>query len=240
LHHVVVESWARRASLVHARDARIKLLVLLVYLVALATTPRLTALTASGYAALAVAAILLARLPAVSVLVRAAIVLPFSGTFAIFSLLAGNTAQAANLVAKSYLSAAAVLVLIGATPLDRLLAALESFGAPRLLTLVVQFLYRYLFVISEQAQHMRLAAECRGSGSRRWRFRAAAGAVTVLFARSYVRAEGIHQAMLARGFTGQTRMLASPRIGVRDALFFTAGVSLILALRLLPGMLWSR
>ena len=31
-------------------------------------------------------------------------------------------------------------------------------GAPRFLLMVAQFLYRYLFVISEEAQHMRKAA----------------------------------------------------------------------------------
>lgn len=217
-----------------------KLLVLLAYLVALATTSRLPAAAVACYLGLLAGGILVGRLPAGALLMRAAIVLPFSAAFAGFALLAGDSARAASLLVKSYLSAAAVLVLVGTTPLPRLLRGLESLGVPRLLALVVQFLYRYLFVISEQAQHMRLAAQCRGSGRHGLRFRAAASTLAVLFARSYGRAEGIHQAMLARGFSGQTQLLSSARIGTRDLLFLAAGLSLILALRLSLEALWSR
>jgi cobalt/nickel transport system permease protein len=237
VHHVVIERWSQGASLLHARDARAKVIVLLAFLIALATTQRLSPVACAGYAALAVAGILLGRLPLAPLLLRAAIVLPFSAAFAAFSLIAGEAPRAASLLVKSYLSAAAVLVLVGTTPLAKLLRGLESLGAPRLLTLVVQFLYRYLFVVSEQAQHMRLAALCRGAGRRRLGFRAAAGALAVLFARSYGRAEGIHQAMLARGFAGRTRLLSSARIGARDVLFLAAGLSLVLALRLSLGVL---
>ena len=239
MHHVVIERWSRGASPLHARDARAKAILLLAFLVALATTRRLSPAAIGGYAALAVGGILLGRLPLAGLLARAAIVLPFSATFAALSWIAGDAARAVSLLVKSYLSAVAVLVLVGSTPLPKLLRGLESLGAPRLLTLVVQFLYRYLFVISEQAQHMRLAALSRGSRRPPLQFRAAAGAVAVLFARSYGRAEGIHQAMLARGFSGHIRLLADTRAGLRDALFLAAGVSLVVALRLSLGAPWN-
>ena len=136
------------------------------------------------------------------------------------------------LLVKSYFSAAAVLVAAGSTPLPKLLWGFEALGAPRFLILVVQFLYRYLFVISEQAQHMRLAAQCRGSASRGLGFRRAAGAIAVLFARSYARAEGIHDAMLARGSAGEIRLLAGPRAGGRDFAFFAFGIAVIAAVRI--------
>ena len=239
MHHVVIEKWSRGTSPLHVRDARVKVVLLLALLIALATTPQLSPAAILCYAALVVAAVLLGRLPAASLWLRAAVVLPFSATFAAVSLLTGDAPRAVSLLVKSYFSAAAVLVLVGTTPLPKLLRGLESLGAPRLLTLVVQFLYRYLFVISEQAQHMRLAALCRGPGRHPLQFRAAAGAIAVLFARSYGRAEGIHQAMLARGFSGHTQLLASTRAGARDALFLAAGLSLILALRISLGALWN-
>jgi energy-coupling factor transporter transmembrane protein EcfT len=100
---------------------------------------------------------------------------------------------------------------------------------------VVQLLYRYLFVISEQAQHMRLAARSRGSASgarwRRWRFRAAAGALAVLFARSYRRADGTYKAMLSRSFHGRLHLLAAPKPAWGDALFVVLGVVAPVGLR---------
>jgi cobalt/nickel transport system permease protein len=102
------------------------------------------------------------------------------------------------------------------------------------LVLVAQFLYRYLFVISEQAQHMRLAAASRQGipgVHRRSRFRAAAGALAVLFARSYYRAEGIDRAMLARGFSGRFPLLTPLRLKVADGLFLVAMVAFLILVR---------
>ena len=71
---------------------------------------------------------------------------------------------------------------------------------------------------------MRKAAASRGAtaaglAGNRERFRAAAGALAVLFARSYGRAEEIHRAMLARGFPGHFRTLGTRRFQSADVLF---------------------
>ena len=236
MHHAVLDRWSRGSSLLHARDARVKILLLLAFLAALVTTPRSAPFWLAGYGAAVLAGVVMAGLPLMAVLLRAAVVLPFSVTFAGISLLAGDSPRAGALVMKSYLSAAAVLVVVGSTPLPRLLRSLERLRVPRFLLLVVQFLYRYLFVISEQAQHMRLAAQSRGG----WRFRTAAGAVAVLFARSYARAEGIHHAMLARGFQGTVTPLAPERAGWKDWALLAGGLVAVAALRFGAEGVWSR
>ncbi|MGE5646290.1 MAG: energy-coupling factor transporter transmembrane component T family protein [Acidobacteriota bacterium] len=232
MHHVVLERWSRGASPLHARDARVKILAALAWLAAIGTTAHISPLIAGCYAAALVAAAAVARLPVGGVLLRAAAVLPFSATFALMSVVAGDNARAAALVSKSYLSAVTVLVLAGTTPLPKLLGGFEWLRVPRALTLVVQFLYRYLFVISEQAQHMRMAALSRALQSRKTRV-AMAGAVATLFARSHARAEGIHAAMLARGFAGRIEPLAAARIGAADVLFLLTGLLLAAGLRVL-------
>jgi cobalt/nickel transport system permease protein len=222
VHHVLVDQWSHGSTPLHRRDPRAKILALLAFLVVLATTPAYAALTLSIDAALLLAGILIAGLPAWNLLLRAMAVLPFSLTFGLISWLAGDHVRAIGLVEKSYLSTVSVLLLVGTTPLPALLNGLESLGAPRLLVLVAQFLYRYLFVISEQAQHFRLAAACRQGPPRkhqRSRFRAAAGALAVLFARSYYRAEGIHRAMMSRAFSGRFRLLRPLRFRTMDAVF---------------------
>ena len=233
MHHVLVDQWSQRSSPLHARDPRAKVLVLLILLVSLATTAPDAVLTLAIYAALLVSGILLAGLPLAGLLLRAMAILPFSLTFGLITWLAGDGWRAIGLVEKSYLSTAAVLLVVGTTPLPRLLGGLEAMGTPRLLVLLGQFLYRYLFVISEQAQHVRVAAACRAGASktqRQSRFRAAAGALAVLFARSYYRAEGIHRAMMSRAFSGRFALLNPLRFGVIDACFtFAIGALLILA-----------
>ena len=233
MHHVVLERWSRRESTLHCRDPRAKAVALVIFLVIVATTHRSFAGAACAYFLLLVALLVWARLPLLAVLARAALVLPFTLVFALISVVAGDPHRAILLMGKSYLSALAVLLVVGTTPLPRLLRAFESLGAPRFLLMVAQFVYRYLFVIAEEAQHMRVAAASRGaSASPAARFRAAAGALAVLFARSYARAEAIHRAMLARGFEGRFRLLSVLRFGWADAVFLLLAVAAPLAVRL--------
>ncbi|HEY7337848.1 MAG TPA: energy-coupling factor transporter transmembrane component T [Bryobacteraceae bacterium] len=234
MHHVVVERWSRAASPLHSLDARSKLGVLLAFLIAVSTTPARAQLAFCAYAALIVAAMTASRLPLGGLARRAALVLPFSATFAAITWWSGEPLRAAALAEKSFLSGLAALLLIATTPLTQLLAALETLRAPRLFILVIQFLYRYLFVISEQAQHMRLAARSRSSaGSARvLHFQAAAGAVGVLFARSWERADGIYNAMLARGFSGRFSSAVRPHFHARDFAFFGVAFAICAGIRL--------
>ena len=67
MHHVVVERWSRGSSFLHARDARAKLGIVFVFLIAVSTTPVRQHLAYAGYAALLLAAVAAARLPVASV-----------------------------------------------------------------------------------------------------------------------------------------------------------------------------
>jgi len=229
LHHVVLERWSQGASVMHRRDPRAKIAALLVFLVVLATAHRALPVLGLALVVLLSAVLIWARLPLVGALARAAIVLPFALVFAAVCWLSGDPARGFALLLKSYLSALAVLLVVSTTPFPALLRGIEMTGAPRFLLMVAQFLYRYLFVISEEAQHMSKAAASRGatvgsfvagrSKGRSARFRAAAGALAVLFARSYGRAEDIHRAMLARGFLGRLQPFQALRFRKTDAVF---------------------
>ncbi len=238
MHHALaVDRWSRGASPLHARDARAKLGAALAFLIAVSTTRPGAHLAFGLYAVLIVAAAALARLPIAALARRAALVLPFSATFAAITWWSGDPARALALAEKSLLCGFAALLLIATTPVNDLLRALEWLAVPRPLILVIQFLYRYLFVISEQAQHMRLAAQCRrGTGVRRSRsaarFSAAGGALGVLFARSWERADGIYRAMLARGFNGHFPRLAPLRFSTADAVFVILVASVAIGIRL--------
>jgi len=235
MHHVILERWSRAESVLHRRDPRIKLVAVLVFLAVVATTTPLAWRCFAVYAGVLVVATRLAGLPLVGLISRAALVLPFCAVFAITTWLIGDHARAVGLIEKAFLSAWTGLWLAGTTPLPRLLRAAEWLGVPRMLILVIQFLYRYLFVLSEQGQHMRLAASCRAgvNGAGRALFRAAAGALAVLFARSYQRADGIHRAMQSRGFTGAFPAVALGHMTVADAGFLALALIPVIVVRLL-------
>lgn len=232
MHHATVERWSRAGGWLHARDPRAKIAVLLVMLVAAASQNSGFEYAAPVYLLILLLAAATTRLPLGAILSRSALVLPFSFTFALITALAGDPRRAGMLVAKSYLSALAALLLIATTPLPLILNGLAAFRLPPYLVTVTQFLYRYLFVVSEEAQHMRVALAARGSktiaAARNLGFRAASGIVASLFARSYLRAQRIHDSMLSRGFSGALPSLQEMRFRPAD-LVFGAGAAIAIA-----------
>jgi len=219
----MLEPPARGGGPLDGRDARSKLVPLLIFLVVVSTARRAFPESAAALGLLLAAACIWARIPLVAALRRAAVILPFTVFFAIVCWMGGEPARGLVLAVKSYLSCLAVWLVVATTPLPGLLGGFESLGAPRFLLMVAQFVYRYLFVISEEARQMGQAAVARGGSAAgafgRLRFRAAAGALAVLFARSYQRAGEIHHAMLARGFRGRMRTFDPPRFRKADAAF---------------------
>lgn len=204
----LVEHWSRTGGArgpgpLHALDGRAKLAVLLVFLVCVGLTPVRATGPLTAYAICLLGVALVSRLPLLGLLSREAYALPFIAPFALIAWWTVSTSQAAGLTAKSLLSLFAVLLVAASTPLPELVVSLEFWRVPRTLLLVVQFLYRYLFLIPAQAAQMRQAALCRGGRAFGWAgWAASAGAVGVLFVRSWERADVIYQAMLARGFQG--------------------------------------
>ena len=223
-------------SLLHRRDPRAKLAAAALFLIVLGTAHRNLPALAAALAFLLGAGLVLAKLPIGGALLRSTVVLPFTLIFGAICWVGGDPGRGIAIVLKSYLSALAVLLLVSTTPLPDLLQALESFGTPRFLLMVAQFIYRYLFVISEEAQHMSKAAASRGATAasltgNRDRFRAAAGALAVLFARSYGRAGDIHRAMLARSFPGRFRTLGTRHFQAADAIFLSVSAATPIAVR---------
>jgi cobalt/nickel transport system permease protein len=215
LRFAAVDEWSLRDSVLHRRDPRAKIVASLLLLVAIGRGSLFPP------AALLAAGVALAQLPAGPLLMRAAVVLPFALTFALGGIFAGRAEAALYLVLRSYISAICVLLLMGTTPLPALLEGLRRMGAPPLLLEVIQFVHRYLYLIAEQAKRMAIAATARGA---RRTFTAVAGSVGVLFARSYDRAEAIHRAMLARGYTGSMPARAPLQFTAADAALITVAL----------------
>lgn len=218
LKHLAIERWSRQASPIHRLDARAKMLAALAVLlsIALSESPAVHGACFLLVSLLALAA----RLPLLPLLFRGLVVVPFVGGIALLNLWGGDPARAALILWRAYLSAFAVVLVLATTPFPKLLAGLESLGVPRFFLMVLHFLYRYLFVLYEQAQNIRRARACRAPRPHGGQMRkSAVGAIAVLFARSHARAEGIHRAMLARGFDGHFRLLETSRFAGWDWLF---------------------
>jgi cobalt/nickel transport system permease protein len=207
LRFAAVDEWSHKNTFLHQLDPRAKIVATLIVLFAV-SRGNLLAPTAFILAGVA-----FGKLPIGAVLLRACVALPFAFSFAVATALSGHAQSGLVLAIRSYVSALAVLVLIGTTPLPSILEGFRRLGAPAVLLEVIQFVHRYLFLLAEQTQRMATAARARGA---RRSFAAIAGSVGVLFARSYDRAEAIHRSMLARGYTGSLPSRERLRFGAPD------------------------
>jgi cobalt/nickel transport system permease protein len=146
---------------------------------------------------------------------------------------------------KSWLSVQVALLLTFTTPFHDLLDALRELRLPRILVAIIGFMYRYLAVLGEEAQRLMRARAARsavaeggtGGGTIAWRAKVTGNMVGSLFLRSYERSERIYAAMQARGFEGTFRHMELRPIRRAEWVALAIGVASLLAL-LLAAHLW--
>lgn len=148
--------------------------------------------------------------------------MPFFGTgekFEIFGievyregLLAGT-----SIVVKGTLGVLAAVILSTTTTAREILRGLERLKLPAVMVQIASFMLRYVNVISDEMERMKVARESRGfvaTGIKHWKVLATSAAA--LFIRSYERGERVHLAMLSRGFDGELPHTESKEVGLRS------------------------
>ncbi|MEW5958096.1 MAG: cobalt ECF transporter T component CbiQ, partial [Chloroflexota bacterium] len=98
----------------------------------------------------------------------------------------------ASIVVRSWLSVQMAILLTASTQFPDLMHALRHLRVPSLLVAVISFMYRYLFVLADEAMRLLRAREARsarpagggGGGTVFWRARVAGNMVGQLFLRS--------------------------------------------------------
>jgi cobalt/nickel transport system permease protein len=153
-----------------------------------------------------------------------------------------------SIVVRSYLSVQAAVILAATTRFPDLLWGMRALHIPRVFVAIAGFLYRYLFVLADEAQRLLRAREARSTaptssgrvgGSLTWRAHVTGGMAGSLFIRSYERSERIYAAMLTRGYDGEVRTLSPPALHLTDlALGATGGLVLIAILILAHHDAW--
>jgi cobalt/nickel transport system permease protein len=147
-----------------------------------------------------------------------------------------------SILLKSWLSVQMAVVLTASTSFPNLLRAMRSLRVPKVLVAITGFAYRYIFVIGDEVLRMMRARaarsgvlsvpkggvfEGRGGGSVFWRARVTGGMAGSLFLRSIERSERIYDAMVARGYDGEVRVLRQPALRPGDV-FVALFVALVL------------
>lgn len=244
----------------HHADARVKLIFTLGYILALSLTPTGAWPVYILFFSLVFSAQLLARI-GVSVVqkrsllavpfVLAALPLVFTGPEprlpltlwpgAELAVSPAGMERFASIAVKSWLSVQAAVLLSTTTRFQDLLAALRQLKVPALLVSIVALMWRYLFVITEEAQRLLRARASRSAalpghrigGKITWRARVAGGLAGSLFLRSLERSDRVYAAMLSRGYTGEPPAAESRALSSSDRRLLALGLFLLVFLWLL-------
>ncbi len=139
----------------------------------------------------------------------------------------------ASILVRFILTVTAALVLVATTGIHRLCGGLERLGVPRVLTVQILLLYRYLFVIADEGLLMARAVGLRSGKRRALTFRVYVTLLGSLLIRSVERAQRVHQAMTARGFDGSVRSLRRERWRWHDTAFLAGSLAFFAAARVL-------
>jgi len=238
--HDYLDRYRSGTSLVHNLDPRLKLLATLAYVLAATSAPPGAWPVLACLAGLALVAVWLAKIPLIEVLKRSSVALPFAGIVAL-SLPFTETGKVvwtspvgcllltitdrglilfATVLLKSWLSVMVSGLMVATTPFHDLLHAMRLLRVPAVLAGIISFMFRYLFVLVEEAQRMTTAREARSCGSGRsvaWQAQVLGGMIGSLFIRCYERSERIYAAMLSRGYAGEFRTLTTLTWQRRDS-----------------------
>jgi cobalt/nickel transport system permease protein len=116
-----------------------------------------------------------------------------------------------SIVIRSWLSVQMAILLVAVTEFPKIVHALNHLRVPTIITVIISFLYRYLFVLADEVLRLLRARQARSAavpgksagGSVMWRARIAGHMAGQLFLRSYERSDRIYNAMLSRGYKGE-------------------------------------
>ena len=219
--------YLHRHSVAHLLPSHLKILAVLAFISVSVSTPITRWPAFIAFFLLLVATAYASKIPLLLLFKRAlieipfiffAILMPFFGTGEKFEiagielyregLLAGT-----SIVVKGTLGVLAAVILSTTTTAREILRGLERLKLPAVMVQIASFMLRYVNVISDEMERMKVARESRGfiaTGIKHWKVIATSAAA--LFIRSYERGERVHLAMLSRGFDGNLPTLVTDTV----------------------------
>jgi len=251
--HFYLDQHSGLNSLIHRLDPRTKIITIVIFIFAVITTPTLSVISFTGYAFLLMVIILISKIPPIFVFKRSLIVFPFVFMVAFFIpfFKEGEVIRSYslgvfdftvtydgllifwNVLIKSYLSVLCVIVFMASTRLPVFLKGLAALKIPQLFIMIISFMYRYIFVITDELMKMKQAKDSRTiKCSKLYNIKVLANMIVTLFIRSYERAERVYLAMCSRGFNGPAATLNNIKICKRDIYFTSLMVTFLIGVKI--------
>lgn len=218
---------------VHRLDPRAKVLAAMLFLFTVVSFPKYEVVSLVPFFLFPALLVTIGEIPLLFILKKVLVVSPFAIFIGIFNpfldtrtaaVIAGIPVSAGwlsfvSILLKFALTVSAALLLIATTSFPGVCHALRRLGFPALFVSQLLFLYRYLFVLMEEAMRIIRARDMRSFGRHGAGMRVFARLIGTLFMRTVDRAERIYYAMLSRGFQGDIPTLKRSRLAAADVAF---------------------
>ncbi len=241
-----MDELGRMDTPVHRLDARAKILVTLVFIGLVMSFSRYEISALVPFLLYPVLLAEFGRIPARHILKKMLVAAPFAVVIGLVNplldhhpvgslgpvVLTGGWVSFASILFRFVLTVGAALVLVACTGMHRLGAGLEQLGVPRVFVMQLLFLYRYLFVVSDEAVRIMRGIALRTNGAASLRLRVYGSLVGQMLLRSMDRADRVYRAMVARGFDGEVRLLNPAALRWQDAAFVIGSLAYLIAARI--------
>ena len=200
MRHDFLDRYSRTPGPLQRLPAGLKLASALILILITVTMPAGT--IAPGAAIMLFVLAAMSRIPAMFLIRRLLFFQPVLAGMAALNLLRPDGGSLfVTLLVKSNLCLCTAILLSNTTPFADILSVLRRIGMPKILLTVLALMYRYLFVLIDEAERMHRARLSRSVEVARFsRWTSLASLVGTLFVRSTERAERIYAAMCARGW----------------------------------------
>ncbi len=235
-----------RPSSIPSFDGRVLLVTWFVFVVFMVSVPKFSVGAAIAFAAFPFFIIIACHLPALKIFRRMLMLSPFILLVAaanpfidtrpvleIFGLpVNAGMLSASVIVLKGLVSVVSVLTLIELISFNGICESLLRIGVPEVFTTQLMLVYRYAFLLSDEAQCLNKARELRSFGRRGRELSVVSRIIGSLLVRSVSRSERVYKAMLARGYSGTLTYREDKGVGVSDIAFATFACFLFLLVRI--------
>lgn len=240
-----MDELARLDTPVHRLDARAKIITSIAFIVAVMSFPRYEISALTPFFLYPPVLIFLGRIPPDCIMRKILMAAPFALAIGIFNpffdrapaividsfVISGGWLSFVSIILRFLLTVGAALALVACTGMYRLAGGLERICLPRIFVVQLLFLYRYLFVVADEVSRMMRGLELRTCGPARLSYHVYGSLVGHLLLRSMARAERIYCAMVARGFSGEIKVMRQTSFQPADWLFLLGWVAFFVAAR---------
>ena len=238
---------ALRQTAIHRLDPRAKVLTTFCFIVCVVSFDKYEVSAMLPFLIYPVALIAAGNLPPGYILRKILIVIPFALMIGLFNPvfdrqvimqlgtmdLSGGWLSCFSILIRAILTASAAIILVATTGFPAICEALEKLRMPQVFVVQLLFLYRYIFVLTDEGVRIARARQLRSFGRRGLGIRQFGSLAGHLLLRTWERAERIHMAMLARGFSGEVHSTRRQiHFGSKDLLFTCCWIAIFILLRI--------